>query len=96
MTPAPLPALTADVWGSIARAALAAEGSTMEARRCLSLVSRMWRDGLRGVHPVPSGQHASACVMLQDAMLPMQILNYWKGSHPLTALRDCLLVLLHH
>ncbi len=90
MTPAPLPALTADVWGCIASEALAAEGSTMEARRRLSLVSRMWRDSLRGVHPAPSGQHARACVTLQDAMLPMQVLNNWKGSHPLIALRNCL------
>ena len=45
---ASLPALPADVWGCISRAALAAEGSTMRSSVRLSLVCRTWRDGLRG------------------------------------------------
>ncbi len=42
------PALPSDLWARIARAAMAAEGSTVPARVRLSLVSRDWRDTLRG------------------------------------------------
>ncbi len=48
MPSVPLPAVPADVLGCIARAALFAEGSTVEARRDLSLVCRAWREALRG------------------------------------------------
>jgi len=53
MNPSPLSALPADVLGCIMRAALAADGGTMRARRSLSLVCRMWRDSLRGTRPAP-------------------------------------------
>lgn len=40
--------LPSDVWGTVALAALAAEGQSFEAWTRLSLVSRAWRDGLKG------------------------------------------------
>jgi len=52
MSPAPLPALPADVWGCIALTTLAAEGTTAQARFRLSLVCRIWRDTLRGAQSV--------------------------------------------
>ncbi len=42
-----MPELPPDAWGTVARAALAAEGSPAAWAR-LSLVSRAWRDGLAG------------------------------------------------
>ncbi len=51
MNSSPFSALSADELGCILRAALAADGSTMQARRRLSLVCRKWRDSLRGVQP---------------------------------------------
>ncbi len=51
MDPSPFSALPADVMGCILRAALAASGSTMRARRRLSRVCRAWRDSLRGAQP---------------------------------------------
>ena len=45
--PGQLLALPSDVWGCIACATLAAEGSTVQARGRLSLVCRTWRDALR-------------------------------------------------
>ena len=42
------PELTCDAWEAVARAALAAEGDGVEAWTRLSLVSRAWRDGLKG------------------------------------------------
>ncbi len=53
LSPVPLPALPVDVWGCIAHAALAAEGSTMRACVRLSLVCRTWRDCLRGAAVQP-------------------------------------------
>ncbi len=44
-----VPELLPDMWGAVARAALAAEGHSPRAWGRLSLVSRAWRDGLRGV-----------------------------------------------
>ena len=40
--------LTFDAWGAVARAALTAEGDSLSAWVQLSLVSRAWRDGLKG------------------------------------------------
>ncbi len=50
MAPAAFPALPPDVWARIAREALAAEGSTVEARVRLGLVCRAWEDALHGAH----------------------------------------------
>ncbi len=46
--PSALSALPPDLMACVARAALTAEGSTVQARRHLSLVCRAWRDSLRG------------------------------------------------
>ncbi len=46
--PSALSALPPDLMACVARAALAAEGSTVRARCRLSLVSRAWGDSLRG------------------------------------------------
>ena len=53
MAAAPLPSLPSDVLDRITRAALEAAGATAEARRCLGLVCRRWRDSLRGTLPAP-------------------------------------------
>ena len=42
--------LLPDMWGAVARAALAAKGYSPKAWGQLSLVSPAWRDGLRGAH----------------------------------------------
>ena len=51
MDPFPFYALPDDALGCILRMALAANGSTMQARRDLSLLCRRWRDSLRGAQP---------------------------------------------
>lgn len=61
MTPAPLPALPSDVMDCIARATLAAEGSTVQARARLSLVCSAWRDSLRSALATPSAVVLSSC-----------------------------------
>ena len=43
-----LASLPADAWGAVARAALSAEDGSIAAWVRYSLVSRAWRDGLRG------------------------------------------------
>ncbi len=53
MTHTALPALPSEVVDCIARATLAAEGSSVQAWVRLSLVSTAWRDSLRSVHAAP-------------------------------------------
>ncbi len=47
----PFSPLPDDDLGCILRMALAADGSTMQARCRLSVVCRRWRDSLRGAQP---------------------------------------------
>ena len=68
MTPAQLPVLPSDVMDCIARATLAAEGSTVQARARLSLVCSAWRDSLRGVH-APSSSVFQVAVLISGAPL---------------------------
>ena len=47
------PALLPELWGSIARAAVEAEGCTLEALQRLSLVCTAWYDALEGEARTP-------------------------------------------
>ena len=56
------PELLADAWGAVARTVLVAEGNSFQAWARLSLVSRAWRDGLKGAHTWPGPGHSCAPV----------------------------------
>ena len=71
--PASLPALPADVMGCIARATFAAEKNTAAARGRLSLVSRSWRESLRGK------LSARGCVLFARLVHPVHVPD--KGFH---------------
>ena len=51
LTSSELPELPPDVWRAIARATLAACGSSLGAWLRLRAVSRVWWQALQGVHP---------------------------------------------
>ncbi len=81
MTPAPLPALPADVWGRITREALAAEGSTMPAWLRLGLVCRAWRENLRGAQTAGVVGSAADIILLHAFQTHRFLLDAEFHSH---------------
>lgn len=70
----PAPELPPDVWGAVARAALAAEGHALAAWARLSLVSRAWRDGLTGESPDQCRRRHAAMALLSHRHKPLAAL----------------------